>query len=249
MVGRVTFSSLLLVIALVSTCVLAQEAPVPPIQGPKSVVINFFVQVDANTVNQLVQVIDNQIRAGAKKVTILISSAGGETTSAFTAYNFIRGLPVEVTTFNVGNVDSAATVIYCAGKKRYSLPGTRFILHGASVGFGGNTLLNMQGLESQLALLKNQNQMISHVIAANTNKKESDIDAVLRTETILNPDDAKSWGLVQEIRTEFLEPGAMLVTVNNPPLPVVKPSFEFKTLPIMPTTTRGPVSGAIVPIQ
>jgi ATP-dependent protease ClpP protease subunit len=149
---------LLVPVVLLSLPLCAQSqipAQQPQQEARPPVMINFFQQVDANTVNMLVTLVDAQVRAGSKKIILLLSSAGGETTSAFTAYNYLRGLRtagVDITTFNVGNVDSAATVIYCAGIRRFSLPGTRFILHGVQIALPGNTFLNAQGLQSQLAL-------------------------------------------------------------------------------------------------
>jgi hypothetical protein len=91
--------------------------------------------------------------------------------------------------------------------------------------------------------IQNQNQMVARVISANSKKRESELDDILKTETILGPDQAKDWGLVQEIRTEFYEPGAILVTVNTPAERPPKKANEFKTLPFLPVTTPTSTSG------
>jgi len=148
---------------------LAQQQPPQPPQPPQpetqTVVINFFVMTTPDSINQLISIVDNQLRQGAKKIVILISSIGGETTSAFTAYNYLRGIPAEVTTFNIGNVDSAATVLYCAGKNRYSLPGTRFLIHSVSVQAPTNSQLDATALQTQLALVQKpeSNDFAGHV--------------------------------------------------------------------------------------
>lgn len=224
---------------LVSTVGWSYAQETPP-QQPKPVVVNFFVGVDTASLNQLIVIVDNQIRAGAKKITILVSSIGGDPAAAFTAYNYLRGIPAEVTTVNMGNVDSAAAILYCAGKHRYTLDGTRFLLHGVSIPVQANSLINAQDLENNLSLVKNRNQMIARVLAANTNKEEVEITDMLRGQTILNPEDAKKWGLVDEVRKEFLEPGATLVTLLAPPsqtVPIMKPA-GFRTLPATPVTPQ-----------
>ena len=237
---------LLLGMLAVTTALTASKPSAKPEQNPKrTVIINFFIEVNPITVNPLLQLVNAQLRNGAQRITLLISSTGGETTSAFTGYNYLRGVPAEVTTFNVGNVDSAATVLYCAGKNRYSLPGTRFVLHGTALTFLGNGSMDAGALEAQLQLLKNQNQMISHVIASTTHKRESDVENALRGQTLLTAEQAKDWGLVQEIKTEFMEAGAVLVSVNLPRELEVgsKPPFEFRVLPSNPATPQLHISG------
>ncbi len=196
--------------------------------------------LDTGSLNQLIALVDNQLRTGTKRITILVSSIGGDPAAAFTAYNYLRGIPAEVTTVNMGNVDSAAAILYCSGKHRYSLEGTRFLLHGVSIPVQANSLINAQDLENNLSLVRNQNQMIARVLAANTNKKEGEINDLLRGQTILGPEDAKKWGLVDEVRKEFLDPGATMVTLVVPPsqaVPVIRPT-GFRTTPVTPISPQ-----------
>jgi hypothetical protein len=82
--------------------------------------------------------------------------------------------------------------------------------------------------------------MIARVLSANSNKKENEITDMLRGQTILNPEDAKKWGLVDEVRKEFLEPGSTLVTLLapvSPLVPTIKPA-GFKTLPATPISPQ-----------
>src|SRR5260370_30055128 len=124
-----------------------QQASTPAIRPDQTVVIKFFVPIDFGSVNQLVQIVDAQIKNGAHKITILLSSNGPDPSSAFTAYNYLRGVSAEITTFNVGNVDSAAATVYCAGHNRHALPRTRFLLHGTSSVIPGNTMMAAAALD------------------------------------------------------------------------------------------------------
>jgi ATP-dependent Clp protease protease subunit len=207
---------------------LAQQ-PAPP----ERVIINFIAQVDSNTVNMLLAIINNQIRSGVKKITIVISSPGGDTASAFAAYNILRSLPVEITTFNAGNIDSAAMLIYCAGAHRYSLPSpARFLIHSNALTLGANVPLDYNFLNAQMQQIKSLNQMVTQVISANSNKKQAEIENMMNGQTILSADEARQWGLVQEIRETFMEPGAVFVTVNAP-VPEEKKTVEPGT--VLPT--------------
>lgn len=65
----------------------------------------------------------------AEKITVMLSSEGGDLNSGFSAYNFLRGLPVPVKIVNVGTVESIAVLIYLAADERVSLESSRFLLH------------------------------------------------------------------------------------------------------------------------
>ncbi len=52
---------------------------------------------------------------------------------------------------------------------------------------------------------------------------------MLREQTILTAEQAKEWGLIQDIRTDFMEPGAVLLSVNAPQ-PEEKPKESISPL-------------------
>ena len=51
-------------------------------------------------------------------------------------YFFLKSLPLPLTTFNVGSVESVGAAIFLAGQRRYACPGTRFLIHPLHWGFG-----------------------------------------------------------------------------------------------------------------
>jgi len=223
---RITLGIAVLLIAPI--CVFAQ-APTNPDQIS---VISFIGEINTATMGQLLAIVNMQVRSGVHRIRLVISSGGGDTSAAFAAYNYLHSLPdVEISTFNVGNVDSAAVVLYCAGKHRYSFPATRFLIHGNSLQIAGSASMDAASLQGNLELLKNLNQMVVHVVASTANKeKQADIENAVRGQVILTPDDAIKWGLVNEIRTNFMEPGAVLVTVTPPSGSEVKPPIQFTSI-------------------
>jgi ATP-dependent Clp protease protease subunit len=227
--------------AFVATLALSSWAqqPVPP-QPPERVIINFILPITADSVNLLLSVVNAQVRNGAKKITIALSSVGGDPASAFAAYNILRNVNAEITTFNVGNVDSAALLIYCAGKHRYSLPGpTRFLIHGTSLNpLTTSVPVESRWIESQLAQLRSLDQVIVQTIAANCTKKPAEIEEAVHGQTILSPQEAKEWGIVEEIRNSFMEPGAVFVSVNTPPQQQDKGKSYQYTADSPPITSR-----------
>lgn len=198
------------------------QTPQPQAAPPnKTVIISFLVPIDNNSIGGLLHVVNEQVTGGAKNIVLLISSPGGDTTSAFAAYSVLRHIPAEVTTFNIGAVDSAGMVLYCAGKHRFSMPEARFLIHGNSlVGTGNNVLpgaYTATFLEAEVAQLKSLNSITVQVLTETANKKAApEIESAVQSQRILNAEQAKDWGIVNEIKTDFMQPGATMVSVNVP---------------------------------
>ncbi len=182
----------------------------------KTVYIRFFAGVNSNSVNTLISVIDQKLKEGAERFVILISSAGGSVFHGLSAYNYLTGIPAEIITHNFGSVDSIASVLFCAGSKRYSVPHARFLLHGVAISFSQGMSLEEKQLEEKLKGLKLDIENIARVIAANTKKSKEEIIQAMLDRATLNAEEAKEFGLVHEIKTELLETGAELIAIDQP---------------------------------
>jgi len=177
-------------------------------------VIRFFAPVDGNSINALLATIDQKLREGVGRITLLISSPGGTVFHGLSAYNFLKGIPAEVVTVNFGSVDSIGVVLYCAGARRISVPHARFLIHGVSAGFGQNERLEEPQLHERLKGLRIDMQNIARVIAANAGRSEAEVKAAMLERTTLNPEDAKAWGLVHEIKSDLFETGAEIISIQ-----------------------------------
>ncbi|HEU65221.1 MAG TPA: hypothetical protein ENN57_00975, partial [Chloroflexi bacterium] len=115
---------------------------------------------------------------------------------------------------NFGSVDSIGIVLYCAGSRRLSVPQARFLFHGVSAQFRGEQNLEEKLLEERLKGLRTDMENIAKIIAANTGKNAQDITDAMIERTSLNPEEAKSWGLVHEIKSELFEAGSEVVAIQ-----------------------------------
>ena len=180
----------------------------------KPVVIRFFAPVIDATVNALMSAVDQKMKQGMKDFVILISSPGGSVIHGLSAYNYLKGLPASITTHNFGSVDSIGIVLYCAGSRRLSVPQARFLFHGVNVQFKGEQNLDEKLLEERLNGLRIDMENIAKVIAANTGKSAKDITDAMFERTTLNPEEAQSWGLVHEIKSELFEAGSEVIAIQ-----------------------------------
>ncbi len=189
----------------------------------KPVVIRFFAPVIDATVNALMSAVDQKMKQGTKDFIILISSPGGSVPHGLSAYNYLKGLPASITTHNFGSVDSVAMVLYCAGSRRLSVPQARFLLHGVAAEFRGEQRLEEPQLEERLKGLRIDMENIARVIAANTGKNAEDVTAAMIERTTLNPEEALSWGLVHEIKSELFEAGSEVIAIQVQQQPQPQP--------------------------
>ena len=177
-------------------------------------VIKFFAPVIDITVNTLMDAIDQRMKQGQRKFLILVSSPGGSVFHGLSAYNYLKGLPADVITHNFGSVDSIGVILYCGGNKRLSVPQARFLLHGVSMSFPQGTNLEEKQLEERLKGLKIDIENIAKVIAANTGKSTEDVMNAMLDRTTLNPEEAKTWGLVHEIKKELFPAEAEVISIH-----------------------------------
>jgi ATP-dependent protease ClpP protease subunit len=178
----------------------------------KHVYIKFFAQVNQASANQLMALIDQKVQQQYDKLTLLLSTPGGSVFHGLSLHNYLMGIPMEVETHNFGSVDSIGVVIYSAGKVRYSAPDARFLLHPVSAGMNGQ--MEAEKLEEILNGVRIDTMNIARTIAKATSKSESDIVGSIKSRTTLNPEEAKVFGLVHDIKNELFPKGAELLAIN-----------------------------------
>lgn len=180
----------------------------------KTVYIRLFAGIDDKTSKTLLTMVDQKLNQGATKFVLLISSGGGNTYSGISAYNYMKGLPVEVETHNFGSSNSVALVLFCAGKKRLSVPHATFLLHGVRANFPQGAGLEEDQMAERLRSLRMDAENIAGIVAATCGKPEPEVLKDMRKRIALNPEQAMQYGLVHEIREPLFEKGAEVLSIQ-----------------------------------
>ena len=128
-----------------------------------------------------------------------------------TIYNFLRALPISLTTHNMGNVDSIGSVIFLAGDKRYACPQSTFMLHGVALTTGGPVQFFEKTLVEKLASVRADQDRIKAIYTERANLTESDAEGYFMSEATLNARDAESRGLVHEVRQVSIPAGSPIL--------------------------------------
>lgn len=174
--------------------------------------VQFLSAVNGESFGLLVEILQNAVLEGVDRVHLLLSTPGGAVSYGLTLYALMRGLPVEVWTYNIGQVDSIGVVLYCAGKRRLAAPQTRFLLHGIRTyleegNYTGDHLRNI------LTELESDQRNICRVLAESTGQTLEKVEADLSRTVTLLPEQAREYRLVDEIVTEIIPPQARLMTI------------------------------------
>ncbi len=196
--------------------------------------VKFFAPVNADSINALMQAIDRKLSQGAKHMGLILSTPGGDVFQGLSVYNYLKGIPLEITTQNFGSLDSIGVVLYCAGSRRLCVPNARFLLHGVMVNFFTPVSFEEKQLDERLKSLQLDMGAIARIIASTVHKDPQLVLSDLRAHTTLFPEQAVQYGLVHEIKSVLFESGAEVIsiqmggTVNSAPgIPLNPPQQGF----------------------
>ncbi len=113
-------------------------------------------------------------------------------------------IQTEITTICVGQAASMAAVLLAAGSsgKRYSLPNARIIIHQP---FGG-----VKGQASDIAIqakeILRMRENINSILTKHTLQSEEKIRSDIERDLIMIPDQAKDYGIIDEIISSRNQP-------------------------------------------
>jgi len=161
------------------------------------------------------QVVTQALNNGSRELLIGISSPGGSVFHGISAYNFLRGLKVTVTTHNYAQVDSIAAVIFSAGDQRLCVPEARFLMHSVATSFEQKATLEEDQLRERLDGLKKDTGTIATILSTRTGKNFNEIRELMLSRSLLGPDEAKELGLVHDIAVQVFDPNLQILNVHS----------------------------------
>lgn len=185
----------------------------------KETYIRFMAAIMPQSVETLLKVVDQKIHNKYDRIHLMLSSPGGSVFHGLSIYNFLKGAPIEIYTYNFGSVDSIGVVIYCSGSKRFCVPHARFLIHGVKMNIQGKASFDEFQIHEHLKSVKIDQQNIARVIADTTGKGSDLIEKDMHDRRTLNPNEAKDYGLVHEIKSELFPMGAEFISIGEQRVP------------------------------
>ena len=182
----------------------------------KETYIRFMAPVIPGSIDALMKIIDQKIHQGVERLHLMLSSPGGSVFHGLSVYNYLKGSPIDVHTYNFGSVDSIGVVIYCAGSVRHCVPHARFLIHGVRMNFNGTASMDEFQLNEHLKSAQIDQKNIARVIADTAGKGSEAVEKDMHDRRTLNPQEAKDYGLVHEIKSELFPMGAEFISIGEP---------------------------------
>lgn len=173
---------------------------------PPTAYLSYLGDITDKNVETMTAHINYEIQQGKTAIYLLISSTGGYVNPAFAAYNLLRALPIELTTHNIGNVGSAANILFLAGRTRLACKSSTFFFHSTTGGVPG---VSAAALHSSVQGVEIDDERTAQLIASETGIALSEARKMLAS-TGLTKDapSAKACGLVSDVRDASIPSGA-----------------------------------------
>lgn len=140
-----------------------------------------------------------------KDIHFYINSPGGSVTATLAIYDTMQMLSCSVATYCVGEACSGAAVLLVGGSngKRYCLPNGRVMMHQPMGGVGGQ----VSDIEIQAAEMFRYRDVLNKIISKHSGQSVEKIAEDTDRDFFLSAEEAKEYGLVDDILTKPLNEG------------------------------------------
>lgn len=176
--------------------------------------INFHAMINTQTVQNLMAALSHKMMTGTDEFYFLLSTPGGHVMSGMTLYNFLRAIPAKVTMHNIGNVDSIGNAIFVAADTadRFACAHSTFMFHGVGMDIQNLRLEEKNTRESLHSILADQKR-IADILVDRTTLRTTQARKLFREARTKDAVQAKSAGIVADIRNAQIPPGSDIVSL------------------------------------
>lgn len=99
------------------------------VNAPQDAYVVFAGTIDQNAVQKMFNSLTGAISANIGHVHLLFQSFGGTVGDGVCLYNFFKFLPINLTIYNSGSVQSIATLAFLGAKNRKASANATFMIH------------------------------------------------------------------------------------------------------------------------
>ena len=134
-----------------------------------------------------------------KEISMYINSPGGVVTSGLSIYDTMQYIRPKVSTLVVGQAASMGSLLLTAGEAgmRFSLPNSEIMVHQPSGGYQGQATDILIHARRTEQLKKRLNE----IYVRHTGQPIEKVEAALDRDNFMDPEEAKAWGLIDDILT------------------------------------------------
>ncbi len=156
--------------------------------------------IDDNVANLIIaQLLFLESQDPKKDIQLYINSPGGSVSSALAIYDTMNHVKPDVATICVGMAASAASLLLSSGAKgkRYVLPNAEVMIHQVMGGTEGQA----SDIEIHAKHILRTKELLNKILAKNTGKSAEQIEKDSDRDRYMTSQEAKAYGLVDDIYT------------------------------------------------
>jgi len=154
--------------------------------------------IDDNVANVIIaQLLFLQMQDPKKDIHIYIHSPGGYVTAGLAIYDTMQFMSCDVCTYCIGQAASMGAVLLAAGTKgkRYALPNARIMIHQPLGGAQGQA----SDISIQAKEILRTKKTLNEILARHTGQPFSQIEKDTDRDFFMSAEDAKTYGLIDEV--------------------------------------------------
>ncbi len=169
-------------------------------QFPGGCYIGFNAAVDRKAAEQLSSVCGEAIRNGFQEITIALSSVGGLLDHAYYAFAVLEALPIKITTYNLGSIQSAANILFLCGDSRYAVPGATFFFHQTGYEPSPGQRMTEAVVSERLKSLRYEDNRTAEILAGKTGRSIKQVRKWQNSELVMDTGTAIQNGLISAVQ-------------------------------------------------
>ncbi len=177
------------------------------VKGSNPVCINFVPEINSITVSALSGALAQVVNNNHDEIHLFLSTPGGTVADGIAIYNFIRALPVQTITYNIGQVNSIGNVVDQAGQKRIPSTSSSFMFHGVGVNAQPNMRLELKLLQETAQSIENDQALINAIMVKHTRLSVDDLNTMFLNMAHIRANEALERGLTDEVADFCLPTG------------------------------------------
>jgi ATP-dependent Clp protease protease subunit len=175
---------------------------------PGGCYIGFNAAIDRKSAEQLCFIVTDAKKHGFRTVNLCMSSVGGVLDHTYYAFNILEALDLHFVSWNVGGIQSAATILFMCGDERYATADASFFFHQTSYD-PPSTRINGPYLVEKLKAVRYDDTRSAGILASKTGKPVQDVRGWQNTELVMNTDAALAHGLIHGVRALIIPADAL----------------------------------------
>ena len=135
----------------------------------------------------------------SKDISFYINSPGGTVSSGLAVYDTMQYISPKISTLCIGQAASMGSLLLAAGAEghRFCVPNARIMIHQPSGGFSGQA----SDIEIHAKEILSLRARLNEIYAHHTKQPLKKIEGAMERDKFLTAEDAKSFGLIDEVVT------------------------------------------------